>query len=92
MDLYTIDVETYYSREYSLSKLTTEEYVRDPQFELIGLSIKKNDKKTKWLSGELRDVRAALHTIDWSNAAILAHNAMFDGAVLSWRLGVRPKV
>ena len=92
MDLYTIDVETYYDREYSLSKITTEEYVRDDRFELIGLSIKKNDKKAKWLSGDIMQIYAALHTIDWSNAAILCHNTMFDGAVLSWRLGVTPKV
>jgi DNA polymerase I-like protein with 3'-5' exonuclease and polymerase domains len=92
MDLYTIDVETYYSREYSLSKITTEEYVRDPRFELIGLGIKKNDKKAKWLSGDILSVYAALQTVDWSNAAILCHNTMFDGAVLAWRLGVRPKV
>lgn len=92
MDIYTIDVETYYDRDYSLSKLTTEEYVRDPRFELIGLGIKKNDKKARWVSGDILEVYAALHTIDWSTAAIVCHNTMFDGAVLSWRLGVRPKV
>jgi len=61
MDLYTIDTETFYSKEYSLSKITTEEYVRDSRFELIGLSIKKNDKKTKWLSGDILDIRGAAH-------------------------------
>lgn len=90
MDLYTIDVETYYDRDYSLSKITTEEYVRDPRFELIGLSIKKNDKEVKWLSGDILEIYTALRTIDWSRAAILCHNTMFDGAVLAWRLGVKP--
>ena len=33
MKILTIDFETYYDREYSLSKLTTEEYVRDDRFE-----------------------------------------------------------
>ena len=92
MDLYTIDTETFYSKEFSLSRLTTEEYVRDPQFELIGLSIKKNDKRTKWLSGDILEIYAALHTIDWSNAAILAQNTMFDAAILAWRLGIKPKL
>jgi hypothetical protein len=32
----TIDFETYYDREFSLSKITTEEYVRDRRFEVIG--------------------------------------------------------
>lgn len=92
MDLYTIDVETFYDRDYSLSKITTEEYVRDERFELIGLSIKKNDKKAKWLSGDIVTLYAALHTIDWSKAAVLCHNTMFDGAVLGWRLGIKPAI
>ena len=40
MDLITIDFETYYDRDYSLSKITTEEYVRSPQFEAIGVGVK----------------------------------------------------
>ena len=43
MSLITIDFETYYDQEYSLSKMTTEDYVRDSMFEVIGLAIKKND-------------------------------------------------
>ena len=39
MDLITIDFETYYDQEYSLSKLTTEEFVRDTRFEGIGGAI-----------------------------------------------------
>ena len=34
----TLDFETYYDRQYSLRKLTTEEYVRDERFEVIGLA------------------------------------------------------
>lgn len=90
MDLYTIDTETYYDRDFSLSKITTEEYVRSPLFETIGLGIKQNDGPTYWLAGEKR-VAHTLSRIDWSNAAILCHNTMFDGAILSWRYGVKPK-
>ena len=50
MDIYTLDFETYYAQDYSLSKLTTEEYVRDKRFEVIGLAIKKNDKATKYIN------------------------------------------
>ena len=90
MDLYVLDFETFYDREFSLSKLTTEEYVRSPLFETIGLGIKQNDGPTYWLAGEKR-VAHTLSRIDWSNAAILCHNTMFDGAILSWRYGVKPK-
>jgi DNA polymerase I-like protein with 3'-5' exonuclease and polymerase domains len=91
MDVYTLDFETYYDRDFSLSKITTEEYVRSPLFETIGLGIKKNDGPTYWLAGEKR-VAHTLARIDWSSAAILCHNTMFDGAILSWRYGVKPKV
>jgi hypothetical protein len=32
----TLDFETYYDKDFSLTKLTTEEYVRGEQFETIG--------------------------------------------------------
>ena len=44
MDIYTLDFETYYDQQYSLSKLTTEEYVRDERFEVVGLAIKKEQR------------------------------------------------
>lgn len=91
MDVYTLDFETYYDQDYSLSKMTTEDYVRDPRFEVIGLAIKKNDKSTKYLNDPDMIQRLLSH-IDFSNAAILAQNTMFDGAILSWRYGVKPKV
>ena len=91
MDVYTLDFETYYDQDYSLSKLTTEDYVRDSRFEVIGLAIKKNDKETKYLNDPDMIERLLSH-IDFSDAAILAQNTMFDGAILSWRYGVKPKV
>jgi DNA polymerase len=91
MDIYTLDFETYYDKDFSLSKITTEEYVRSPLFETIGLGIKKNDGPTYWLAGEKR-VAHTLSRIDFSNAAILCHNTMFDGAILAWLYGIKPKV
>ena len=91
MDVYTLDFEAYYDKDYSLSKLTTEEYVRDKRFEVIGLAIKKNDKATKYIN-DPRLVERLLSHIDFSQCAILCHNTMFDGAILSWRYGVKTKV
>ena len=48
MDIVVLDFETYYDREYSLSKITTEEYVRDSRFETIGVGIKINDHPAQW--------------------------------------------
>ena len=45
MNLITLDFETYYDRQYSLKKVTTEEYIRSPHFEVIGLGIKLNGRE-----------------------------------------------
>ena len=41
--LVTLDFETYYSSTYGLTKQTTEEYIRHPEFQVIGVAIKIND-------------------------------------------------
>ena len=46
MSFITVDFETYYSNEYSLSKMTTEEYVRDPRFQIIGVGISLDGDRT----------------------------------------------
>jgi DNA polymerase len=90
MDIVTIDFETYYDREYSLSKMTTEAYIRDDRFEVIGVGVKVNNHPTDWYSGN--DVGKFLNSLDYSNKVILAHNTVFDGAILSWHYGIKPKL
>lgn len=90
VDIVTIDFETYYDREYSLSKITTEAYVRSPQFEVIGVGVKVNDGPVDTYSGN--DVGKFLKSLDYTDKAILCHNTMFDGAILSWHFGIKPKL
>ena len=90
MDIVVIDLETYYDKDYSLSKITTEAYVRDPRFEVIGVAVKVNDHPTDWYSGN--DPGKFLRSLDYRDKAILAHNTMFDGAILSWHFGIKPKL
>lgn len=92
MDLITLDFETYYDKDFSLSKITTEEYIRDPRFQIIGVGVKVNNGRARWFSGTHGLIKDFLSEFDWANSAVLAHNMMFDGAILSWRLGIRPKV
>jgi len=92
MNLITIDFETYYNREYSLSKMTTEEYIRSPFFEVIGVAVKVNDNPTEWASGTHEQIKAWLDTFNWEDSLGLAHNAMFDGAILNWVFDIRPKL
>ena len=90
MDIVTIDFETYYDQKFSLSKLTTEAYIRDPQFEIIGVGIKVNDYPTDWYAGD--NVGKFLKSLDYSKRAILCHNTAFDGAILAWHFGINPRL
>jgi DNA polymerase len=87
----TIDFETYWdSKEYTLSKMTTEEYIRDPRFLAFGACIHDfgTDLRTQWYRGD--ELHRVLSTYDWGRTAVLAHNAQFDVSILSWRYGVEP--
>ena len=93
MNLITIDFETFYEKStFSLSKLTTEEYVRNDRFEVIGVAVKVNDGETEWGSGTHEQIKSWLQTYDWDNSGVLAHNMMFDGFILSERFGIKPKI
>ena len=91
MNILSLDFETYYDRLFSLSKITTEEYIRSPQFETIGVAVKENDGETRWCSGTHEEIAEFLGGYDWDNSALLAHNAMFDAAILSWRFNIKPR-
>jgi len=91
MDMLTVDFETFYSKDYSLSKITTEAYVNDIRFEAIGIAVKRNNEPTRWFTGSYPEIKGWLSQFDWGNSMVIAHNAMFDGAILGWRLGIYPK-
>jgi hypothetical protein len=92
MNMITVDFETYYDKDYSLRKITTEAYIRDPRFEVIGVSVKVNNGSTEWASGTHEELKEYLQTFDWANSILLAHNTMFDGAILNWHFDVHPRI
>ena len=91
MNIITIDFETYYGKIFSLSKMTTEEYVRDDRFEVIGIAVKENDNESTWYTGTFKEIKESLETYNWKDSLVLAHNTQFDGAILSWLFGIHPK-
>jgi DNA polymerase len=91
MRLITIDFETYYSKKLGFKTHTTEEYVRHDDFEVIGVSVAVGDADPIWFSGTDSDTRQFLMQFDWASSFVLAHNTQFDGAILSWRYGIKPK-
>lgn len=77
MDILTLDIETYYDDEYSLSKLTTEAYIRDPRFEFILVGCKWNDTPSFSLVPE-RARAFMLREVDWKRTAMACHHVHFD--------------
>jgi len=87
----TADFETYWnSKTYTLSKMTTEEYIRDKSFRAFGCCFHEfgSEQPTEWIRGD--DLPQYLSGIDWGRTAVLAHNAQFDVSILSWKYGVTP--
>jgi DNA polymerase len=91
MQIITIDFETYYDRAFSLSKLTTEEYIRDERFETIGVAVKVDEGEAQWFSGPKAATKMFLSQFPWDDAVAVAHNAVFDMAILNWQFDIRPK-
>ena len=91
MQILTLDFETFYDREFSLSKMTTEEYIRSELFETIGVAVQLGTYKPEWFSGTHKEIKKFLQKFDWNNSVVIAHNAMFDMAILNWHYDIRPK-
>lgn len=91
-DIITFDAETFYDKDYSLSKISTEAYVNDPRFEMIGVGVKVNDGETTTFSGTKKETAAFLAQYDWENSYLLAHNTLFDATILAYRFDIYPKL
>lgn len=89
-----IDLETFYDTKggYDLKDLSVLEYVRDPRFKVHGMGIAIEDgahySYPKWFSE--KDIKGRLKQIDWYDTAIIAHNAKFDGFILTEIYGIKP--
>ena len=90
MPVLTIDFESHSDSDYSLSRLTTEEYIRSPRFEVIGVSVKVESEPPRWFSGNLSDTYKWLLRFPWATSIAVAHNAAFDMAILNWIFDIRP--
>lgn len=85
-----IDFETYYDGDYTLRKLTIPEYILDPRFEIIGMSVKLGAHPAKWYSGDLAYMLMVARMIPWKRCRAIMHHAFFDGGILEWVLQVQP--
>ena len=92
MKFITLDFETFYDVGFSLTNLTTEEYIRDERFQVIGVGVKIDNEETQWITGSHHHIKAELDKIDWSSAILLCHNTQFDGAILSFIFNIIPAI
>jgi DNA polymerase len=90
VSIITLDFETYYDKGLGFKTQTTEEYIRDPRFEVIGVGVKVDESAAEWFSGTRDEIFSYLKKFDWKNSALLCHNTMFDGAVLNWFFKISP--
>lgn len=87
-DLITLDFETRWSNDYTLRKMTTEEYVRDPRFYAHMLGCKINNEPGFVVPHG--DIPALFKALDIKNRTVLAFNAQFDGFIMNEIYKVRP--
>jgi len=85
----TLDIETYYAADYSLSArgknaMTIEEYIRDPRFLLHGIGIKYEASPAKWYTRARFEANLDKFRTLFAQDICLGHNTMFDAAALSW--------
>jgi len=92
MDLITVDFETTYGPDYTLSKMTTSDYVTDLRFEVILVAVKVNHGATRWFSGTMKHTKEWLSQFNIGENALLAHNMSFDGLILQHHFGLIPKL
>lgn len=85
----TVDFETYYDDDYSLSKMTMEEYLRDPRFQVTYVAVIVDDEPALGFSGDFADTHLWLQQFDWTTA-MNGHNNIFDASILAWKFGIRP--
>jgi hypothetical protein len=85
----TLDFETRFGDDYSLSKLTTEAYVRDPRFKAHGAAVKWSDSTSATWYDE-KELRYQLEQEDFSDVFLLCHHIQFDGFILSQHYNVVP--
>ena len=92
MDIIVADFETFYAKDYSLSKMSTQQYLDDARYETIGVAVKVNNEKTQWFSGTHEETKEFLSGFHWADSLAVAHNTLFDASILAWKYNIRPKM
>ena len=92
MKIAIVDLETYWAVGHSLTKMSPIAYCMHPDTEIISCAFKFDDEPTVVIFGE-QEIVDYCKQVDWSQYWVVGHNMSgFDAMILSWRLGVKPKL
>lgn len=94
-ETWVVDFETFFDvdQKYSLGLMETDEYIRDPRFATHGLAVTAPGQETRYLT-TAEEIQAFIGQLKASEkpVALVAHNARFDGNVMSERFGFEPAI
>ena len=83
-----LDFETFYDVQYTLTKMSTAQYINHADFKVWGVGIKVENEETEWFSED--ETPSVLEQIDWDNTSLVCHNTLFDAYILTQHFGYRP--
>jgi len=90
LDKLYLDFETFYDVGYSLTKMTTAEYVHSPEFKVWGVGVKWNDDiESEWYNFE--EIPDLFAQYNWIELAVVCHNTLFDAYILTQIYQVYPE-
>ncbi|OZB41040.1 MAG: hypothetical protein B7X50_08035, partial [Alishewanella sp. 34-51-39] len=95
MPVVTLDLETYWDDQYSLSKMTMLEYVQDPRFKIQGIGIRIDYPHLDKYGEQkyYRDVNEAVAVLKSLNKWVMVgQNTKFDGYCLHYHHDVHATV
>lgn len=92
MQLAFSDLETFWSTEHTLTRMSPVAYCMHPETELISWSIKIGNAPTDVIFGE-KEIKRIAAKFDWSDKFIISHNgSAFDHMIHAWRMGIKPRM
>jgi DNA polymerase len=89
MTILTLDFETYFDANYTLTKLSNTEYIRDERFKVHGVGVKFDyQREAQWYTGE--EVARRFTGFDWDDIQLLCHHTHFDALILQHHYHYKP--
>lgn len=83
-----LDYETYYDREYSLSKMPTPNYILDDRWETIMCAAREGMQPSRIIDGP--DFGEFIAQYDPATTTTVTFNSLFDNSILAWKYGFVP--